>query len=588
MHSHFKPNNKNNQIDQVIARVCNPKYLEGNELHKDGMARVAAALKDNDEHFAAVLPILREQRFLPGGRVQASAGAARATTAFNCYVSDTIEDSRMGIFKRLQEAAQTMGLGGGDGFDFSTIRPKGAIIRSAQAPASGPVSYMRVWDSMCKTIMSAGARRGAMMGVMRVDHPDIEEFIDAKREPGELTQFNISVAITDPFMKALKEDGSFDLVFDGQVYKTVKARYLWDKIMRSTWAHAEPGVLFIDVINKKNNLAYCEVIAATNPCGEQPLPPNGACLLGSHNLTKYVYAVPMSKADGVDHVVYDFNWDQFEDDIPHIVRMMDNVIDETIYPLPAQEAEAKAKRRMGLGITGLANVTDLFGSRYGSPKMLEFMSEVMTTLRDGVYRASIELAKEKGAFPLFDAEQYLSSGFMQTMPDDIREDIRKYGIRNSHLLSIAPTGTISLYAGNISSGIEPTFAHVQDRATIMPDEGRQMWKVYDYAYDQWGVKGVVSSELTADEHINVLNLASRLVDSACSKTCNVGDDVSFEDFKELYIKAYDGGSSGCTTFRPASIATRGEVIRASTEEAVEAEGGACFIDPNTGERKCAD
>lgn len=267
MHSHFKPNNKRNEIDQVIARVCNPKYLEGSELHKDGMARIAGALKDDDDHFNQILPILREQRFLPGGRIQASCGAARTTTAFNCYVSDTIEDSRLGIFKRLQEAAQTMGLGGGDGFDFSTIRPKGAIIRSAQAPASGPVSYMRVWDSMCKTIMSAGARRGAMMGVMRIDHPDIEDFIDAKREAGELTQFNISVAITDPFMKALKEDGNFDLIFDGTVYKTVKARYLWDKIMRSTWAHAEPGVLFIDVINKKNNLAYCEVIAATNPCG---------------------------------------------------------------------------------------------------------------------------------------------------------------------------------------------------------------------------------------------------------------------------------------------------------------------------------
>lgn len=267
MHSHFTPNNKNNQIDQVIARVCNPKYLEGNELHKEAMARIANALKDDNEHFKEVYPILKEQRFLPGGRIQASCGAARATTAFNCYVSDTIEDSRLGIFQRLQEAAQTMGLGGGDGFDFSTIRPKGALIKSQQAPASGPISYMRVWDTMCKTIASAGNRRGAMMGVLRVDHPDIEDFIDAKREAGELTQFNISVAITDPFMKALKEDGNFDLVFDGVVYKTVKARHLWDKIMRSTWSHAEPGVLFIDVINKKNNLAYCEVIAATNPCG---------------------------------------------------------------------------------------------------------------------------------------------------------------------------------------------------------------------------------------------------------------------------------------------------------------------------------
>lgn len=577
MHSHFTPNNKNNQIDQIIARVCNPKYLEGNEEHKDAMARIAGALKDNDEHFKQIYPILKEQRFLPGGRIQASVGAARATTAFNCYVSDTIEDSRLGIFQRLQEAAQTMGLGGGDGFDFSPIRPKGAIIKSQQAPASGPISYMKVWDTMCKTIASAGNRRGAMMAVMRVDHPDIEEFIDAKREAGELTQFNISVAVTDEFMDAVRKDELFDLRFNGTVYKTVKAKYLWDKIMRSTWAHAEPGVLFIDVINRKNNLHYCETIAATNPCGEQPLPPNGACLLGSFNLTKYVY----------EDLVGDwgFNFDGFIKDIPPIIRMMDNVIDETIYPLPAQEAEAKAKRRMGIGITGLANVTDLLGLRYGSEYMLEFTKDVMETLRDTAYITSTLLAKEKGSFPLFDADKYLQSGFMQTMPEEIRGMIRLNGIRNSHLLSIAPTGTISLYAGNISSGIEPVFSHVQERATIMPEEGRKTWTIYDYGYDQWGVKGVTSGELTAQEHINVLNEVSKLVDSACSKTCNVGDDVTFEEFKDLYIKAYEGGSSGCTTFRPASIATRGEVIREVKEKQ---EGGACFIDPNTGERSCAD
>lgn len=584
MHSHFKPNNPKNEIHELIARVCNPKYLEGEELHKDAMARIASALKDDDEHFKTILPILREQRFLPAGRIQASVGASRATTAFNCYVSDTIEDSRLGIFQRLQEAAQTMGLGGGDGFDFSTIRPRGALIKSQQAPASGPVSYMRVWDTMCKTIASAGNRRGAMMGVMRVDHPDIEEFIDAKRTPGELTQFNISVAITDEFMTALKEDTTFDLIFDGIVFKTIKARYLWDKIMRSTWSHAEPGVLFIDVINKKNNLHYCEVIAATNPCGEQPLPPNGACLLGSFNLTKYVKDYDYTHIDHKGQTYKGFDWDQFRADIPPIIRMMDNVIDETIYPLPSQESEAKSKRRMGVGVTGLANVTDLFGFRYGSPEMISWTKAVMTCLRDLAYETSVELAKEKGSFPLFDADQFLQSGFMQTMPQGIRERIKEYGIRNSHLLSIAPTGTISLFAGNISSGIEPVFAHVQERATLMPDEGRKEWTVYDYGYDHWGTKGVTSGELSAQEHINVLNTASQLVDSACSKTCNVGDEVTFEDFKELYLSAYNGGSSGCTTFRPASIATRGEVIRAAKEE----EGEACFIDPNTGERSCAD
>lgn len=268
MTSHFKPNLSDNRIDDVIATVCNPKYLEGNELHRDAMARIAETLKDDDEHFQTILHILRRQAFLPGGRIHSSIGAARQTTAFNCYVSGTIEDSRLGIFKRLQEAAQTMGLGGGDGFDFSTIRPRGALIKSQGSHASGPVSYMKVWDTMCATIASAGNRRGAMMGTLRVDHPDIEEFIDAKREAGQLTNFNISVAITDNFMYAVKNDLPFDLEFEGIVYKTVLARKLWDKIMRSTWAHAEPGVLFIDTINKKNNLWYDEEISTTNPCGK--------------------------------------------------------------------------------------------------------------------------------------------------------------------------------------------------------------------------------------------------------------------------------------------------------------------------------
>lgn len=579
MSSHYKPKNKENRINDVIAEVCNPKYLEGSETHRDAMARIIGALKDNDDHFDTVLPILREQRFLPAGRIQSSVGAARQTTAFNCFVSGEIEDSRLGIFERLKDAAQTMGLGGGDGFDFSTIRPRGAIIKSQGSGASGPVSYMKVWDTMCATIASAGNRRGAMMGVLRVDHPDIEEFIDAKREAGQLLNFNISVAITDVFMQALKHDAMFDLVFGGVVYKTVKASYLWNKIMRSTWSHAEPGVLFIDTINNKNNLWYAETISATNPCGEQPLPPNGACLLGSFNLTKYV------TKDDPEWGNYLFNYGQFKTDIAPIVRMMDNVIDETIYPLPEQDKEAKAKRRMGLGITGLANTASALGFEYGSSKMVGFMKDLMTILRDEAYRTSVELAKEKGAFPLFDADQYLRGQFIQTLPEDIQKDIAEYGIRNSHLLSIAPTGTISLFAGNISSGIEPPFSLKYDRRTIMPDGGIEWWPVYDYAYDVWGVSGKTSGQLTAKEHIDVLVEASKLVDSACSKTCNVGDEVPFEEFKNLYIMAYDGGASGCTTFRPASIATRGSVMR---EETPVAEGAVCVIDPVTGERSCAD
>lgn len=581
MTSHFTPTNSENEIDQVIGAVCNPKYLEGAETHRDAMARIAGALKDNDEHFAQILPILREQRFLPAGRIQASVGAAKQTTAFNCYVSNTIEDSRMGIFRRLQEAAETMGLGGGDGFDFSTIRPRGALIKSQGSGASGPVSYMRVWDTMCATIASAGNRRGAMMAVLRVDHPDIEEFIDAKRTPGELTQFNISVGITDQFMKAVKENDSFDLVFEGQVFRTVQARALWDKIMRSTWSHAEPGVLFIDKINQKNNLWYCETIAATNPCGEQPLPPNGACLLGSFNLTKYIYEYEKNLLNlGVSR--YAFDYTQLKHDIAPIVRMMDNVIDETIYPLKDQEIEAKNKRRMGLGITGVANAAEALGFSYGSSEMVEWMKTIMTMLRNECYRASIALAKEKGAFPLFDADAYCAGEFIQTLPEDIRKDIKQHGIRNSHLLSIAPTGTISLFAGNVSSGIEPPFSLEYDRRTIMPDGDIKWWNVMDYAYDKWGIKGKTSDQLTAQEHIDVLNAASALVDSACSKTCNVGDDVTFEDFKNLYVAAYEGGASGCTTFRPASIETRGEVMRVTKEDAT------CIIDPVTGERSCAD
>lgn len=574
MTSHYTPKNPQNQIDKVISATLNPKYLEGGELHKDAMARIAASLKDSDEHFEKCLEILRDQRFLPGGRIQASQGAARETTAFNCFVSDTIEDSRMGIFKRLQEAAETMGLGGGDGFDFSTIRPRGALIKSQGSGASGPVSYMKVWDSMCSTIASAGNRRGAMMGVLRVDHPDIEEFIDAKREPGHLTNFNISVAVTDEFMEAVKTDSPFDLKFGGTVFKTVKARKLWDKIMRSTWSHAEPGVLFIDTINKKNNLWYCETIAATNPCGEQPLPPNGACLLGSFNLVKYV--VPNHW--GPDK----FDWATFYNDISPIVRMMDNVIDRTIYPLKEQEIEAKNKRRMGLGITGLANACEIMKMPYGSPVMLEFLKSVMGRLRDAVYRASVELAIEKGAFPLF-SEDYLKGEFIKTLPGYIQTEIRRFGIRNSHLLSIAPTGTISLFAGNISSGIEPPFSTEYLRKTIMPDGSIATWNVMDYAYDMYGIKGKTSEELSAYEHVDVLVEASKLVDSACSKTCNVSPDMSFEEFEKIYMRAYEGGASGCTTYRPSS--SRGAVL---INKPTETEGAVCLIDPVTGEKSCAD
>lgn len=570
-----------NQIKQVMDLVCAPKYLQEGESFKEGMARIADTLKDDDEHFEKCLEILLDRRFLPGGRIQASVGAARQTTAFNCYVSDTIEDSMSGIMARLTDAAQTMRLGGGDGFDFSTLRPRNDRIKSLDSFSSGPISFMGMWDAMCATIKSAGHRRGAMMAVMRVDHPDIEEFITAKQKAGKLTNFNISVAVTDAFMRAVKNNEMFNLTFpcgSDNVYKTVNARMLWNKIMRNTWDHAEPGVLFIDRINSKNNLYYCETIAASNPCGEQPLPPNGACLLGSFNLTRY--------CEMDEEGLPTFNYNQLQEDISYIVRMMDNVIDNTIYPLFEQEIEAKNKRRMGLGITGFANACSFLGMQYGDKDSLEFLEDVLSYLRDTAYLTSSEIALKKGSFPAFDVEKYSQGEFFKTLPLYIQAYIKEYGLRNSHLLSIAPTGTTSLWAGNISSGIEPVFMHSYNRNVYMPNGEVRKFYLEDYAFSEWGLRGETSEEVTVKQHIDVLNTASRLVDSACSKTCNVGDHVTFDEFKELYMMAYQGGASGCTTFRPASLlegSGRGSVL----EKVEEVDGAACFIN-EYGERICAD
>lgn len=565
------------------------KYRGKGESFKEAMTRVADSLKDTDEHYDTFRDILLDQRFLPAGRVQSSMGAARQTTPYNCFVSNTLADSMDGIMDAAKEAAKTMQLGGGIGYDFSTLRPRGALIRSLDSRSSGPLSFMEIFDAVCKTIASAGHRRGAQMGVLRVDHPDIEEFIRVKNNSDTLTQFNLSVGVTDEFMEAVKEDTEFDLTFEGRVYKTVSALALWKEILRSTWDWAEPGILFIDRMNEKNNLHYCEEIAATNPCGEQPLPPYGACLLGSFNLTKYIDAYYTSEDDGYNT----FNYEQFKHDIEPVVRAMDNVVDRAIYPLPQQEHEAKSKRRMGLGITGLANAGEALGYPYGSQQFLDFTTEVMTVLRDTAYRSSIALAVEKGGFPLFDLE-YLNSSFAMTLPEDIREDIKKYGIRNSHLLSVAPTGTISLSADNVSSGIEPVFSHSYDRL-IQTFEGPRTETVSDYGYRVFGVKGVTANELSVFDHVDVLNVASKYVDSACSKTCNVGDDVTWEQFQEVYMSAYDGGASGCTTFR-ASGKRYGILTASAAEDVVEeeeaeanteeVEGAACYVDLNTGRRTC--
>ena len=527
----------------ISQEIDEMKYRQEGETFHDKVMRLADSMCDDKEHQMELEDIFGEMRFLAAGRVQNAMGSRRITTAYNCFVSGKIHDSMDSIMSRAAEAAETMRRGGGIGYDFSKLRPRGDRIKSLESQASGPISFMGIFDSVCQTIASSGHRRGAQMGCLRVDHPDIEEFISAKRNSDKLTGFNISVGVTDAFMEALKcEDDSFDLVFEGKVYDTISARELWDKIMESTWDWAEPGVLFIDRINEMNNLHYCETITTTNPCGEQPLPPYGACLLGSFNLTKYIEDI--SDDDGISE--HKFNFTRFRKDIPHVVRAMDNVIDRTIYPLKAQSDEAKNKRRMGLGVTGLANAGEMLGYPYGSEEFLKWSEKVLACLRDNCYLASAQLAAEKGAFPLYRPE-YLKSNFIKKLPPRIRKEIKTHGIRNSHLTSIAPTGTISLVADNVSGGIEPVFSHFYDR-TIQTFDGPIVERVEDYAYSK-GISGRTANDISVEEHLAVLTLAQEYVDSACSKTCNVGDDVDYERFKQVYVTAWEDGAKGCTTFR---------------------------------------
>ena len=550
------------------------KYRQKGEDFKTKCTRIASALKDSDEHFHEFRDILLDLRFLPAGRVQNAMGSVRETTAYKCFVSGTVEDSMGDIMARATEAAETMRRGGGIGYDFSRLRPRGDIIKSLDSKASGACSFMGIFDAVCQTIASSGHRRGAQMAVLRIDHPDIMEYITAKNNSDKLTGFNISVGVTDEFMEALTWDKPFDLKFDGRVYETIDPKALWDTIMHSTWDWAEPGVLFIDTINRKNNLYYCETIEATNPCGEQPLPPYGACLLGSFNLVKYV--------SPSGH----FDFMQLSDDIHATVPAMDNVIDRTIYPLVNQEREAKDKRRMGLGVTGLANAGEMLGLKYGSAAFLLFTRQVLETLRNETYSASADLAVEKGSFPLFDKSKYLKGEFIKDLPEWLLEKIHDCGIRNSHLTSIAPTGTISLTADNVSSGIEPPFMLQYDR-TIQTFDGARVETVKDYACSR-GFDGATANEITPEQHLEVLSVAQQFVDSAVSKTCNVGDDFSYDEFKKLYEDAWRLGCKGITTFRSAGrrfgILNATEPAPQKTEDTGSAE--ACYFDPETGLRSC--
>ena len=501
--------------------------------------------------------------FLPAGRIIAGAGANRDVTLFNCFVMGPVPDDLSGIFGSVREAALTMQAGGGIGQDFSTLRPKGALVRSIGADASGPVSFMDVWDAMCRTIMSAGARRGAMMATMRCDHPDIEAFITAKAEAGRLRNFNLSVLVTDRFVAAVRADAPWDLVFDGKVYATVQARALWDRMMRATYDYAEPGVIFIDRINAANNLAYCEEIHATNPCGEQPLPAYGACLLGSINLTRFVID-PFGPRATMDIA-------GIEERVRLAVRVLDNAIDISRYPLLPQAKEARAKRRIGLGITGLADALIMCGLRYGEAASLKAAGAWMAAVQNAAYAASAELAAEKGAFPLYDAGQFASRPNVQALRPQTRALIAKHGLRNGCLTSIAPTGTISLLAGNVSSGIEPVFDFAYRRRIKAADGTEREEAVEDYAFalhrrlkgtaPKRGGAFVAAGDLKPSEHLAMQAALQPHVDSSISKTINCPIDLPFAAFQDIYLQAYDLGLKGCTTFRPNAVT--GSVLTAA-------------------------
>jgi len=533
------------------------------------IARALAGVEDDPAHWEErFYAALEDFKFLPAGRITAGAGTGRKVTLFNCFVMGTIPDDMAGIFEMLKEAALTMQQGGGIGYDFSTLRPKGAAVAGVAADASGPLSFMDVWDAMCRTIMSAGSRRGAMMATMRCDHPDIESFIGAKSDPARLRMFNMSVLVTDAFMEAVKADGPWELVFDGKVYHTLQARDLWNRIMQATYDYAEPGVIFIDRINQANNLAYCETIAATNPCGEQPLPPYGACLLGSVNLARLV-AEPFADGAKVDEAA-------LADLVRTAIRMMDNTVDASGFPLEAQAREAAAKRRIGLGVTGLADALLMVGLRYGSDEAAAQTEDWMRLIAREAYLASVDLAKEKGAFPLFDRDAFLASGTMQAMDGDVRDAVAEHGIRNALLTSVAPTGTISLYAGNVSSGIEPVFAYEYTRKVLQKDGSRTEEKVVDYAVQMWrDVKGdaplpeyfVNAQTLPPLEHVKMQAAAQKWVDSSISKTINCPEDISFEGFKDVYMAAWDQGCKGCTTYRPNDVTGSVLSVESAKEEA---------------------
>ena len=529
-------------IDATIARVASAVALaEAPRLRGYWQDRFTTALTDF--------------RFIPAGRILAGAGTDRSVTLFNCFVMGTIPDSLAGIFDHLREAAVTMQQGGGVGMDFSTIRPSGSPVLGVGADASGPLTFMDCWDSMCRTVQSAGQRRGAMMGCLSIDHPDIEAFIDAKRDPARFRNFNLSVLVSDAFMKALSADADWPLLFDGEVHRTIRAKDLWHRLMTATYDMAEPGVIFVDRVNQLNNLAHCEQISASNPCGEQMLPPYGACLLGSINLARLVIN-PFEPDAALDESL-------LAELTRTAVRMLDNVIDISRYPLSQQEAEAKAKRRIGLGVTGLADALLFCGTAYGSSPAVALTRRWLEVIKRKAYRASAEIAAEKGPFPLYD-KGMLDRPNLASLDEETRAMIAEHGLRNGCLTSIAPTGTTSLLAGNISSGVEPVFAYAYTRRIRQPDGTTREEAVEDYAMQAWRrLKGedavppaklfVSAQTLSPSDHLTMQAAAQALIDSSISKTVNCPEDISFEAFADIYVEGYHLGCKGLTTYRPNAI-----------------------------------
>ena len=598
----------------ISEDVLREKYAKpGEATVADIHARVARALASVEPDPGTWEPRFRdalERGFIPAGRIMSAAGTDIQATLINCFVqpvgdsiSEPDTEGKAGIYIALRESAETMRRGGGVGYDFSRIRPKGARVKGTASNASGPISYMRVFDRSCETVESAGSRRGAQMGVLRCDHPDIEDFIHAKDRAGELTNFNISVAVTDAFLRAVEADADWELVHRAEpaeslratarrrddgvwIYRTLPARELWEQIMASTYDHAEPGVLFIDRANAENNLHYCEVFEATNPCAEEFLPDYGCCCLGSINLTRLVEAPFGERAA--------FDFAGLTELAALAVRMLDNVLDLTYWPLPQQRDEAMAKRRIGLGFTGLGDALIMLGLRYDTDAARSMAARIAETLRDAAYHASVDLAKEKAAFPLFQAEPYLDSGFAGRLPAELREAIRAHGLRNSHLLAIAPTGTISLaFADNASNGIEPPFAWTYTRRKRTPDGGVEDYAVEDHAWRRYRIEGgdtdklpphwITALEIAALDHMLMLAAVQPFIDTSISKTVNVPADYPFEAFKDLYLEAWRHGLKGLATYRPNLIT--GAVLEATDAQAVKAAGAAPDFDDSDPNRR---